>query len=165
MKKILFLSSLLLSLSALAQADKVYEHRVACAKSEKGRESRISQITKEYEDKKEVTFRFVLDHGRCQEIERFQYPIKFQKRMVQLSHYGLSYPFKKLHVRLNEVVSLSDTAAEASITLDKEALKNTLSRRYIMQFWPGNWVGFSWIMKFSESNGETQVNFEGFESP
>ena len=163
MKKIIFVFSLLFSFHSLALDEQAFYHRAYCENNVKGRESKISQIVKESEDEKSVVFRMVLTHGLCDSIERAQGTVKFQKRMVQVGNYGLSHPLKKVFAKVESYKALSETELEARVSLNKEALKNRTSRKYMFDFWASDWVGFPYIMQFSNGESGVEISFEGFD--
>lgn len=163
MKKIFLVLSLIVSFNSFALEDQSFYHKAYCVNDEQGRESKITNIVKESEDEQTVSFRMTFTHGLCDSIELVRGPIKFQKRMLQVTNYGLSHPFMKNHVRIESFKPLSETELEARISLNKAALMNKNSRRYILEFWAGDWLGFPFVMTFKNQEGGVQINFEGFE--
>jgi hypothetical protein len=162
MKNIILLFAFILSVNSFASEEQSFLHKAYC-ESGRNRESKISDIRKEREDEKSVTFVMTFTHGLCDSIELVRAPIKFQKKMLQVTHYGLSHPFKKIHVKVENFRSRSESELEARITLNKEALMVKDSRRYILDFWAGDWIGFPFVMTFTNKNDEVEISFEGFE--
>lgn len=162
MKHILFLFSLIFTFNSFASEEQSFLHKAYC-ESGRNRESKISDIRKESEDEKSVTFVMTFSHGLCDSIELVRAPIKFQKKMLQVTHYGFSHPFKKIHVKVENFRSRSESELEARITLNKEALVVKDSRRYLLDFWASDWVGFPFVMTFTKKGDEVEISFEGFE--
>lgn len=163
MKTLLLALSLAFSLHALADQATEFRHRAYCAKSTHAYDSKISQVMKISEDEKSALFRMVFTFGRCDTLEDVQGAIKFQKRMLQLSHYGLSYPFKKIYARVTRFRPLSETELEAEISVDRPARESKNPRRFILEFWASDWVGFPFVMNVRSQDQDIELTFEGFE--
>ena len=162
MKHLLVLLAFSLSLSAFADQQKEFLHRSGCEYG-RGYESKISGLEKLSETDEAANFKFVVTYSKCDNIERFQGPIKVQNKMVQVGHYGLAHPFKKRHAEVISVEALSETSVETEITISKSVLAKKSSHKFIFDCWAADYLGFAWVMEAKDHNGEMEISFEGFE--
>lgn len=162
MKTILALL-LILSTQAYAQQRSSFDHGVECKEGKNGLMSRISQIENLGSENGKTSFRMVMSYGRCQSIDEVQGPVKVQKRMLQISRYGLNLPFQRDLARVESFEPLSETELLAIISVDENSLKNKNPRRFTFRFWAQDWVGFPWVMSFQKANDTVTIDFRGFE--
>lgn len=159
MKTLILTFSLILSLSAFAEQGTDFQHRANCKMGGSRLDSKLSEVSKVSEDADSAVFRLKFEYGYCDNIDDVQGPIKIQRKMVQVGNYGFSYPGKKTNAKVVSFKALSETELEAEISVKKDSKQ----KRFILDIWAQDYVGFPWVLNVKDASGNIEVSFEGFE--
>ena len=163
MKTTLLLALLVFSSFTHAKQATEFRHDALCEKNPNSFQSEAAQIERISMDEEKTTFRMVLSYARCDDFDLIRYPIKLQRRMLQLSNYGLNYPGKKTQAKVESYDLLSETELEAKISIEHDSIGEGSRRRYVFRFWAQDWTGFPWTLSFEKKNGEIELNLKGFD--
>ena len=157
MKHLLSVLALSLSFSAFASQKAQFRNDVNCTEhSRRLTEARATNVQKIAEDEANVTFQFQLSWGGCSDRELVRAPLIVQKRSVSLTKYGLNLPwYKDNHKLAYEAVGEDTVQVTASF--------NKLQKKFIMEFWPQKWDGFSFVLSLKDSDNGTILDLEGFD--
>lgn len=124
---------------------------------------KVSNLTKISQDDESVTFRMSVVHGFCRSLDEVQGAIKLQKGMVKLGHYGFSFPGKKVFGKVSNYRLLSETELEIELTFVRTPAKLREPRKFLLDIWVADWVGFPWEVKLIDQGGEPELKLRGFE--
>lgn len=163
MKFIFLLLLALVSSISFAQQRTEFRHDALCAKNPGSFQSEASQVERISVGENKTTFRMVFSYARCDDFDIIRYPIKLQRRMLQLSNYGLNFPFQKTPAKVESFKLLSESGLEAEISIENKAVIEGKSRRFVFRFWAQDWTGFPWTLSFEKRNGEVELKLKGFD--
>lgn len=154
----LILALVISSFSAMAEQQTEFKNGAYCEPYGRGIESKLSEVTKTFEDEKDVVFTFKVTHGYCESIDVAQAPIQFQNKMAQISRYGFSLPGMRTHASI-KIDKIDETHGLITMTFKKDALP----RKFNFSFWALTWVGYKWVVEVSTKNENTEISFQGYE--
>lgn len=162
MKTLIILGLVLSSLTAFAAQKSEFRHLAYCEENPNSIDSKVTSLNKSYEDQESVHFKMLMSYGSCSEIDQQEEEIKFQPRMIQLGNYGVNIPFVKTKAEVVGFELLNSTRLIVEIKFQKSVLIKKNSKRFILEFWAQDWVGFPWVAKIMNNNGEMELELEGY---